>query len=220
MPYPNDIETPSRVSTTRDISLLDPEALRPVLNSKHFSLYGWGEEPITIVGEGLITKLTFAIPDTILSDAPWDKICQTELAVSLATSLAFTNADGESSAGTIKNILAGGARCPEDINTAITNLVKQTLMAVSGHQSEDSSVNSIVKRCRDEEWKFQADWQNGRQLTVAIWKKDWPIVQATILFTGTSKPGDPAKSIPGVPTTPEGLNSLCSDYKLGDPGGK
>lgn len=143
----------------------------------------------------------------------WE-LSKPDLAVSIATALALTYADDayprDSLARLTTDAPAGGSAA-HSIDMAITNLVKQTFTAISGHTSGFPNINSVVKRCRDEGIKVQADWEAGRQLSVAIWWGDTPKVQATLVF-GTD--GNPKESIPGIWSTPEGLKAMCSDYSL------
>lgn len=134
--------------------------------------------------------------------------------------MALTYATGAYSSDTLTELArdaAVGSKAAREIDLALTNLVKQTFIALSGHKSAFPSIDSVVKECRDKGWKVQADWQSGRQLSVALWKGEEQKVQATLLF---ATEGDPLMSIPGVPSTPKALNSLCSDYDLGKPGGE
>lgn len=189
-----------------------------VLQSPDFSLSRTYAEPISelsALGGGQVTQLTFRLPQGILSAAPWDKINQADLAVSIATSLALTYADGAYSKESLSRNSSKArpnSQSAKELDLVITNLVKQTFIALNGQPSAFPSVDSVVNDYRKNGTQVKADWVTGRQLTVALWKDGFPKIQATLLF-GTD--GDTTMSIPGVFSTPAGLKSMISDYSIG-----
>lgn len=158
------------------------------------------------------TKLAFNIDPSILSQNV--EVSSPDLAVTLAVSVALSIADDACSDASA--VPAGSALTSTLETETITELVKQTFIAVAGnssefpsHASKNPGIHSVVDECRRQGVRVEAEWVTGRDMYVTVGSKGDPLSRASIAFC---KNWFDLDDIPGISGYRPDLVRLCTTY--------